>query len=412
MKKHSYLTPLAALSLIGLANSADAAREDRANCAPEPGVCYTTDECDCYYCLGPTQIGVNPAVGPRTCNGDIMITVAGFYWGSNQDGMEYAIENAITLPTPQPDPSVDTILELNNVIDAKYKTPDFKWDWGFKVGIGYISACDGWDIGVLYTWYRGRASSHDEAEPDDNRTLITLWSEFAPAQGLITYATDIQTHWRLNLDLIDIELGREYWTSKYLSFRPFVGLRIAYIKQKYEIQHKGGSWDARQSNPVQAAFNNKVDINNKFHGVGVIGGFDTVWNLGCGWAFFGDLAASILYGKFSIDHNEYNRLASDTHDKTKILETDDSFTASSAILDTTFGIQWATMFCACQYGLTLKLGWEHHVFFNQNQMWRVNRIRDLSNPSGLPNNTGENVFFQRRGDLTTQGWTLTVRFDF
>ncbi|NGX59178.1 MAG: hypothetical protein KR126chlam3_00325 [Chlamydiae bacterium] len=74
------------------------------------------------------------------------------------------------------------------------------------------------------------------------------------------------------------------------------------------------------------------------------------------------------------------------------------------------GSKCASLFCDCQYGFTVQLGWEQHLFFHQNQLWRVNRISDI--PSGGVVESGENVFFQRRGNLDTQGWTLKVQFEF
>jgi len=305
---------------------------------------------------------------------------------------------------------------LNNLVKSDYKTPDFKWDFGFKAGLSYCSPCDGWDIGFLWTWYQGKASSHNETEPEDNRTLISLWSEYASNLGLVTYASDISTRWKLDLNLIDIKLGRNFWTSKYLSIRPYVGLRIAFIDQEFKIEHKGGSWseiDFPSENIVSPPFNNDVEQNNDFKGVGPHAGLDSTWNFGCGWAIYGNFAASIIYGRFSFDHDEKNQEAVAPYPKRKVLKTENGFHASRGILDLALGLQWTSMFCDCQYGFTAMLGWEHHLFFNQNQMWRVVRIRAeekfLLPP---PNNTGENVFQERRGDLSTQGWTLTFKFDF
>ncbi len=349
-----------------------------------------------------------------------MITVAGFYWNAHQDGMEYAIDNHIE----NPGSSLQNVLQLNNVIDAQYKTPDFNWNFGFKVGIGYNTTCDGWDFGVTWTRYRGDAKDHIEAEVDDNHTLVPLWSAFAPAGGEVTFATDIQSFWRLKLNLFDIELGREFWTSKYLCIRPHIGLRVAFLDQNFELQHKGGSWSARTVFPQQEALNNRVDLDNDFKGVGVRAGFNSLWHFGCGWGVYGDLATSIVYGKFSVDHDEQNRFAEGFFSKTKILEAEDSFRASRAMLDLGLGVQWSGMICSCQYGLTIKLGWEQHLFFHQNQLWRVVRIGDQPPPiqmtslpeqnqfGTLPNNTGENVHHQRRGTLDTQGATLTVVFEF
>ncbi len=384
------------------------------NCAPAPPAPCNTETCDCIYCLGPIKEQGNTPVRPFTCNGDWVISVAPLYWNAHQDGMEYAIDNSVKNPGVfQNIKDLDKILELNNLIDAKYETPDFKWDFGFKVDLGYNTTCDGWDFGVVWTWYRGKANDHIEAEIDDNHTLIPLWSAYPFPFGFITYATDIETHWKLQLNLIDIELGREYWTSKYLSFRPFIGLRIAFIEQNFEIQHKGGSWAEITSDEVPA-LNDEVDLDNDFKGVGLRAGFDTVWNFGCGWGLYGNLAASIVYGKFSLEHDEEIRRASSPFIKTKILETEESLHASRAMLDFALGIQWASLFCDCQYGFTVQLGFEQHLFFHQNQLWRVNRIGNgLSDPDIIfPNPTGENVFFQRRGTLDTQGWTLKVQFEF
>jgi len=246
--------------------------------------------------------------------------------------------------------------------------------------------------------------------------LIALWSVYAPIQGVITYASDIETNWRLKLNLVDVELGREFWASKYLTLRPHVGLRFAYLDQDFEINHRGGSWLANNGfSPPQLAYNNQVDLSNKFKGIGLRAGLNTVWNFGCGWALYGDLAASIVYGRFSVDHDEFNRPAESPFEKSTVLQTKETFRASRAILDLGLGLQWATLFCDCKYGFTAKLGWEQHLFFHQNQFWRVVRIGDSPGMVGLnaeSNNTGENVFHQRRGDLSTKGWTLSVRFDF
>jgi len=396
---------LLAISLMGLATSANAARNDR--CEPEPGATCYPDDCQRCYCLGPENTAVNPPVRPKTCDGDLFIEVAGFYWNAHQDGMEYAVQNHVRVL----DPIAEFFTQsLNNLIDADYKDPDFKWDFGFKAALGYNSPCDGWDIGVYWTWYKGRASSHDESETDDNTTLIALWSAYSPPVfGEITYATDIQTDWDLKLNLVDVELGREFWVSKYLTLRPHVGLRFARLDQEFIIKHKGGSFSEFSTD--QFSFNNEVDLDNEFKGIGVRAGLDTVWNFGCGWGLYGDFAASIVYGRFSVRHDESNRHAAGNHDKVKILETHESFRASRAMLDLALGLQWATLFCDCKYGFTVQLGWEHHMFFNQNQMWRVVRIDDTFD-FGIPNDSGENVFHQRRGSLDTQGWTLSVRFDF
>lgn len=418
--------------MLSLASAAYAGARKTA-CDPSQPACYPAD-CNRCYCLGPDNYGANAPVNPKTCNGDWMVTLAGFYWNAHQDGMEYAIDNRVKNPNISASTEIgstvpDSILELNNIIDAEYKVPNYSWDLGFKVGIGYATTCDGWDFGILWTWFQDGASDHIEAEVDDNHTLLPLWSAFSSGVGSVLYTTDIRSFWKLSLNLLDIELGRNFWTSRLVSLRPHVGFRFVSIKQNYELQHHGGSWGSLGQSVtsgtlvLQNSYNNEVDLWNDYRGVGLRAGLDSFWNLGCGWALTGNLASSIIYGRFKIEHDEENRLAVNPHPKTKILETHESFRASRAILDLALGIQWGGLFCDCKYGITVALAWEHHLFFDQNQMWRVNRIGDTPNPivvppnpggpsSSLPNNSGENVYHQRRGDLDTQGWTLTVKFDF
>ena len=397
------------LALLGVTSSVMAAQSQ--HCAPEPPATCYPDDCKSCYCLGPDNRIANAPARPVTCNGDWMITVAGFYWEAHQDGMDYAISNHVAPPSSATIEPLD-IRELSNLVDAEYENPNFKWDFGFKVGLGYNTTCDGWDIGITWTWYRGKAHDKVEAEASDNYTLLPLWSAYNSSVGGTLFASDIESDWKLELNLIDIELGREYWVSKMMTVRPFMGLRIGYIDQSYNLKHKGGAYgEITSTSNLQSPINNEVDLKNDFHGVGVRGGLDSILHLGCGWGIYGNLAASVVYGRFSVDHDETNRLAQSPHTKSKVLEVKENFRASRAMLDLGLGLQWAGLFCDCKYGLSVSLGWEQHLFFHQNQMWRVNRIGEGNVPE-LPNDNGENAYIQSRGTLDTQGVTLKVVFEF
>jgi hypothetical protein len=387
-------------------------------CMPEPAApCYSLDTPPCDYCLGPENVAGNPAVRPYTCDGDIVIEVAGFYWNAHQDGLEFAIADSVAAPaTTLSNPS-----ELNNLIRAEYLNPKAKWELGFKLGLGYDSTHDGWDLMLLWTHYRGRAKKEADIDLDDNSSLLPLWSAFSTSAGSlgtginnILYATNIEAHWKLRLDLVDLELGREFWSSKYLTLRPHIGLRYAWIRQDLDIMHQGGAFSAvapSSEDVFQQAMNNEVDLHSKFKGIGVRAGLNSTWLLGRGFAFFGNAAISIVYGRFSVDADEENSLAQSPFSETQILDTDEHFRSSKGMTDLAFGISWSTMFSDCQYGFTLALAWEHHLFFNQNQFWRANRVGGGA-LLFQPNNTGQNVFSKQSGDLSTQGWTLSAVFEF
>ncbi len=410
----------AAYGAMSLTSVASAAQNP---CAPQPpAICYPDTCPPCQRCLGPETFAGNPPVCPRTCNGDVDLTIAVFCWDMYQDGMEFAINDDVTNPSV-PATTPETIQQLNQLAGARYKKAFPKWECGFKLGLGYCSPCDGWDVGLEWTYFHGKAFNHIIADPDSNHTLIALWSQFAPAQAGVVYATTVANDWKVKLNLIDLEIGRHFWVSRYLSIRPFIGLRYASIHQHNQIYYDGGSWSANSIvTPIQPAFNGIVDIHNNYNGAGLLAGLDSEWNFGCGWSLYGNVAASIIYGRFSNDHDEYIRLARTPHSITNILDTRESFRASRPILDLGLGVKWSTMFCSCKYGFSAMLGWEQHMFFDQNQMWRVNRVGTTEpgpdNPTDYTANppvlnlSGDNILQQRRGTLETQGWTLTFKFEY
>lgn len=343
------------------------------------------EDCCSTYCLGPTNYGINAPVVPRTCNGDFEITAAGFYWKPHQEGLEYAILTKTSNSLPD---------SRGQLVKAEYQHPNFDWDFGFKLGLGYNSSCDGWDVSILWTRFETTSSSHVEAEDDDNQTLLTLWSfDIEPGMSAPPLsAREIRTNWSLNLNLIDLELGRFYWNSPKVVLHPHVGIRIGYIDQDYDL--------------FQAlTLNNQVFLRNDFHSAGLLAGLDGRWHIGCGFALYGDFAFSANAGKFNVRHTEQNRETSSPFSKTRVMETNDHIRAMRLFSDLEFGIQYSTLFSDCQYALTLQLGWEQHHFANLNQFWRVVRQR-----SGIE--ARNNIFNERRGDLGAIGWTLKAVFDF
>lgn len=393
-------------ALVALSTSVIAAQPD--TCEPTAPACYTTDSCSPSYCLGPAKAIANAPVRPFTCDGDWQIAISGFYWKPHMDGLEYAVRNSVrdTLNLS------DGTRETNNLVKAEYESPHFDWDFGFKVGLAFNTTCDGWDLGATWTRFHGSGSSHVEAEEDDNQSLIFLWSAFLSVDTRDT-AEDITTSWNPDIDLIDISLGRQAWHSPRFSLRPFIGLRIGLIDQNYAIMHKGGAFDFQNGVGVSGpAISNEVDMDLDFKGVGVRGGLDASWFWGCGFSLFGEVSPSIVYGRFDLNHNERNRLTAAPFSKQPILSAKDSFRASRAMLDLALGIKWFGLFCDCKYGIGASLAWEQHSFFHFNQFWRVKRNAPTILSTTIPNNSGENVFTQSRGTLSTGGWTLSIQFDF
>lgn len=386
-----------ALSLFLLsATGAFAAQQE--TCEPTSPVCYTSDDCTKTYCLGPAKPVANAPVHPYTCNGDWEITVAGFYWKPHMDGLQLAIKTAVQLPEG---PGITADIPSNNLVGAEFKNPHFSWDFGFRVGLGYNTTCDGWGIGLAWTRFTTSSDTLETNNIDDNQTLISLFGEFflsATASVL-----DLKAHWSLDLDIVDATLGREYWVGPKLSFRPLIGLRYGSIEQEYDVANRG-----RTPNTQLILQRNYFSENNwDFRGFGILAGMASNWHFGCGYGLYGNLGISSLYGRFHYKQNGFQKSSTSPFDKVKRNEVTDSIRVSRAILDLGLGVEWFGLFCDCSYGLGVRLGWEQHLFFHQNPMWVPQQWVDFGST-----NVSQVFELQRAGTLATGGWTLKVQFDF
>jgi hypothetical protein len=77
-----------------------------------------------------------------------------------------------------------------------------------------------------------------------------------------------------------------------------------------------------------------------------------------------------------------------------------SYRISQPVLDLALGLQWDYMFCNDRIHLGLHAGWEHHIYFSQNQF-----------PS-FTNAVSKGIYVSNQGDLALQGWTIGARLDF
>lgn len=299
------------------------------------------DSSGCCPC-GP----VRPCVDP--C-GNWFVDAEFIYWNVSEHGLEYGTEVAIVRET-------ETTPEI--VAGRTHKLGD-KWEPGFRVGLGYDLPCDGWDVVAYYTNLYSKSHSHTFTDPtsDDffNPTYITV------DQG--TEFDDIHASWKLNLNLLDFELGREFCVSSCVTIRPFIGVRAAWIDQ---------SITTRLFNVTDTTddFVARSRTKTKFDGAGLRGGLDSEWKLGwCGISIYGQSAASILYGRFKNSYHEFS-FESPIDPVGTVVVDNDNYNACVAIADAAIGLRWKEYFNCDTIALTLQVGYETHFFWDQAQFIR------------------------------------------
>lgn len=272
----------------------------------------------------------------------------------------------------------------NVVANGQVKNIDFEWDVGFRVGVGYNMPHDGWDLSL--TWLRFYTDGHRSSHANSDETIYPRLAHPGDIAADNNTCQKLHGHWHLHLNQLDLDLGREFFVSKWLTFRPHIGLRTDWIWQKLRVDY---------DNFVQ--FHKDVEVKDKddWWGIGVQGGVDTQWGLGGGWSIYGNFDAAILYGFHQASFDDQNGFSTQ-----KFVDTKNSYHISHPVLDLQLGLRWDYMFSHDRFHLGLQAGWEHHVYFNQNQFMYF--VDDYNN----------GVFVSNQGDLTFQGWTFGARFDF
>ncbi len=142
-----------------------------------------------------------------------------------------------------------------------------------------------------------------------------------------------------------------------------------------------------------------TSMKNNFWGIGLRGGLDSQWGLGCGFSIYGKAALSILWGQMKVNQSSviYNtgRTASVTADSFS-----DVHHVCKPVADMALGLRYDTTFSDDSYAFGVFAGWEHHYFWAQNKLFRFNS----SSPTFSVN--------QNAGDLSTSGVNVGLSFDF
>ncbi len=314
---------------------------------------------------------ITPNAGPRVaCGTDIFITADFIYWATRMDGLGYAVTNAA----------------MNTTAKGSVSQPDLGWDPGFKVGLGYNLAHDGWDIFAEYTYLRPDAS---DSVASASGTMLRLWSNAFGNFGGISN-TPIQSasaSFCQDLNVLDVELGRNYFISRYLTLRPFFGVKASWIDTTYDI---------RTVDFQDSTFGVETAISQDTWAVGLRTGMDTVWWFNQYFGIFGDFALSALWENFDVDRLDTTLTYDADGNVIATLNsfwTNNCFTSLQSVFEIALGLEADAWFNDDQFHFGVKAGWEMQYWPNQNQLFSL--FEEGSH-----------------GDLGFMGFTLKFRFDF
>lgn len=376
-------------------------------CVPQPRapIC-----CECYV----------PAFYDMQCATGIYVDAEFLYW--------YARENDIPVAA-----YVETVSRSNltspttATVPTSYKHFKSKWDPGFRIGLGWY-ACEKWDFYLDYTWYQNRTTSHLSVEPFATQFpslghsgIIIPWVDNSLTTLDPTVYQSAKASWRLNFNQIDLELGNRYYLTKCFTMRPYAGLRGAWIHTNFKVSGFNQE-TVTTGNTNVATGTYDLTVSDKFRnrnwGVGLLAGFQPAYYFSDEFSFYGDAGMALLWGQFKSRHTMNYQSVLESSGATDVNLIDSSNNNASGmhpVLDLEIGIRWETNWCDNQYAFSLDLGWEHHVWFDENFRTQPNSPRVIT-ATTTPNTgvTGRlsESYTEMTSNIAMGGFVLRARFDF
>ncbi|PIS01548.1 MAG: hypothetical protein COT84_01895 [Chlamydiae bacterium CG10_big_fil_rev_8_21_14_0_10_35_9] len=332
--------------------------------------------------------------------GAAYISASFIFWQAKQGKMDFAAKNE------GPDKPVTGVKNLNMEII----TPDFSWNAGAKVILGYNLPSDDMDLQAKWTFAKGGFTHIKKNVFSENNIpgegVIPLW--YFPFLRNISTTTDPRYQhgagdWKLRLNSIDLDWGKGFLPIESLKVRLAAGIKVAFIRQLYKVEYNRGNDVTADNQLVQLVASNLV-LKNDSAGIGPRFGVESRWKLFWGFSLIGDGAFSLVYDYFDVNRDQvdliynYATESLDSH----FAKLHDSFSKIQPVLEISLGLDWGMCLSIknheSYFGVTI--AYDTQYWWAQNQMQRVISSAFVGD------------LFNNKGDLQLQGLTMSARFDF
>lgn len=320
------------------------------------------------------------------------------YWNAKVDGYNFA--NKIKLKGLNPG-GVPTSVTAK----AHIESPNFdSWDPGVQVGVGYIfPQREQWRTRLSWT-HLNTDNHHTESTNFadlPNEYLATTLAPFV----IGTIADRAAAHWSLHYNILDLELDRQFFVGKWLSFKPRIGLRAAWINQHFRTKYHSFFVTTADTFP----FHNSFQCNQEFSGIGLKFGSDVQFYMTKAWSILGNLSTSLLWGSTELKQKVNGQIfptASTFFPETvKVKQSIDKIKAN---LEGQLGLQWQTYYHQGKYRFATSALYTFSYWFSQNNL--TNQI--IGFPPVVTPSFPAIDEVATNGDLQLQGLNLQFEFDF
>lgn len=321
---------------------------------------------------------LTPCAGPRVRNGmDLSLSADFIYWTARLDSLIYG-------RTRRGD--------LSNRVEAtkgRSLSVDWSWDPGFKASLGW-SFCHGcWDMILQYTWLYTNVDSQIRSD-----SFLPAF-DFIPlsvSQNQVVFPR-AQAQFDLHYQVGDLELGRNYYVSRTLKLRPFIGIKGTWQKQDYKV-----SYDLIPVSELNALFGFHAKFDHALWGLGMRGGLNTSWQFSKYVGLYGNMALTGIWLHYDISRKDLFQIAVGSESdlittEGTIFNVEDRLRLIKPVIECALGLRGESYFGCRRYHLLMQVGWECQIWPNQTVHMRTDSYYD-------------------RYDLNLHGLTAKIRFDF
>lgn len=248
------------------------------------------------------------------------------YWQVRTENLSYAVLSP-TLPFPR---------EFDSTVQRVRPHADS----GCRLGIGYELPCFcGYDLSLQWTRFKTNASDSVSGS-DVLPVLISL--------GGNPLVTNASASYDFKLNIVDLDIGRDFCVGRCFSLHPHAGFRGVWIDQDLDAIYSGGN--------VAPPIHSFDDLN--FRGYGLRTGLDVQWGLCYGFSLISRTSVDLLWSKSKIEHTEF-------HPGPRASMRDHVHTINP-VFELFLGLMWEHGFCSCSFPLSLQfhIGWEQQYIVN------------------------------------------------
>lgn len=365
-------------------------------CAPAPA--------ESFCCQYPPAYNAPAAVDVcqkcwEWCGMSHFVEVSFLYWYGGEEGLSLASNGVLSGSTTY----------LGTKTTSYFQ--DFDYKPGFKIGLGVIGSHE-WVISGQYTWLRGENTKnvHVGANATTAGTftalsgtpvlLVSDWFLQGTTAGQALAGSSLTSKWKYGLDVIDLTVSRPFYQGCSLIVTPFTGLRTTWIRQAMRVALTEAAGLFASALPIGSSPAQPIVSHNFSNGWGIGPrlGIEGDFILPMGFRLNGDIAASLLYMRYSkLSHSEDP--ASTSFNAGPYTADISGYNCLRPIGELSLGAGWGQYIWNRQYHIDFSASYDFTLLWDQN-MIRFMLDEILTGTGSAP----MNLYFH--------GLTLAGRFDF